>query len=167
MNVRKVALFAAVFVACVGCDQATKTVAESTLSGSPSISFLGDFIRFELASNPGAFLSLGAELPESVRRLIFQAVVPLTLVALCVLAGHSGASVLALGLIAGGGLGNWIDRIAHSGAVTDFVSLGAGPLRTGIFNLADVFIVAGVALTFFGMERKKTETEEPYGPGPA
>lgn len=167
MTARRIALFAAVFLTCVGCDQATKTVAESTLSGSPSISFLGDFVRFELASNPGAFLSLGAGLPESVRRLIFQAVVPLTLVALCVLAGRSGASALALGLIAGGGLGNWIDRIAQSGAVTDFVSLGAGPLRTGIFNLADVFIIAGVALTMFSMERDKPETEEPYGPGPA
>ncbi|MDH3686008.1 MAG: signal peptidase II [Myxococcales bacterium] len=167
MTARRIALFAAVFLTCVGCDQATKTVAESTLSGSPSISFLGDFVRFELASNPGAFLSLGAGLPESVRRLIFQAVVPLTLVALCVLAGRSGASALALGLIAGGGLGNWIDRIAQSGAVTDFVSLGAGPLRTGIFNLADVFIIAGVALTMFSMERDKPETEQPDGPGPA
>ena len=100
MNARSVALFSVVFLACVGCDQATKTVAESTLSGSPSISFLGDFVRFELAMNSGAFLSLGAELPESVRRFIFQAVVPLTLVALCVLAGRSGASVFALGLIA-------------------------------------------------------------------
>jgi len=167
VTARRIALFAAVFLTCVGCDQATKTVAESTLSGSPSISFLGDFVRFELASNPGAFLSLGAGLPESVRRLIFQAVVPLTLVALCVLAGRSGASALALGLIAGGGLGNWIDRIAQSGAVTDFVSLGAGPLRTGIFNLADVFIIAGVALTMFSMERDKPETEQPDGPGPA
>lgn len=167
MNARSIASFAAVFLACVGCDQATKTVAESTLSGSPAISILGDFVRFELTTNRGAFLSLGAELPESVRRLIFQAVVPLTLVALCVLAGRSGASVFALGLIAGGGLGNWIDRIANSGAVTDFVSLGAGPLRTGIFNLADVFIIAGVALTMFSMERDKREGEEPYEPGPA
>jgi signal peptidase II len=51
---------------------------------------------------------------------------------------------IALSLLAGGGIGNLIDRIANDGAVTDFVRIGIGPLRTGIFNLADVAIVVGV-----------------------
>jgi signal peptidase II len=34
----------------------------------------------------------------------------------------------------------------NDGLVTDFVSLGVGPLRTGIFNVADVCIVAGALL---------------------
>lgn len=49
-------------------------------------------------------------------------------------------------MIVGGGLANWLDRMLHDGAVTDFVSLGLGPLRTGIFNVADVAIVAGLLL---------------------
>jgi signal peptidase II len=152
-------VFVAILVACVGCDHAAKTVAQDVLAGSPAVSLLGDAVRLELTSNPGAFLSLGAELPEAARRAVFMGVVPLTLLALCWLAWRSGASVLALGLIAGGGVGNWIDRLAHGGAVTDFVSLGAGPLRTGIFNLADVFIVAGVLLTILAMNRESAPAD--------
>ena len=166
MSHGRVTIFLAVLLSSVGCDQASKTIAHSTLAGSPAISLLGDTVRLELTTNPGAFLSLGAGLPEAARMILFQGLVPLTLLALCVLAARSGASALALGLIAGGGLGNWIDRISNSGAVTDFVSLGAGPFRTGIFNLADVFIVVGVLLTVLSMESNATRDEEPVGPGP-
>jgi signal peptidase II len=169
MSREHVAVFVFVLVACVGCDQAAKTVAQSSLAGSPAISLLGDTVRFELTTNTGAFLSLGAGLSEAVRQFVFQGVVPFTILALCVLAWRSGASALALGLIAGGGLGNWIDRIVNAGAVTDFVSLGAGPLRTGIFNLADVFIVLGVLLTVFGMENtreRRAKSALPVGHGP-
>lgn len=53
---------------------------------------------------------------------------------------------IGLSLLTGGGLGNLIDRISNNGAVTDFVRLGIGPFRTGIFNLADVAIVTGVLM---------------------
>jgi signal peptidase II len=43
-------------------------------------------------------------------------------------------------------MGNLIDRIINDGAVTDFVRLGIGSFRTGIFNLADVAIVVGVVM---------------------
>jgi signal peptidase II len=36
--------------------------------------------------------------------------------------------------------------VVDDGAVTDFVSLGLGALRTGIFNVADLAIVAGLLL---------------------
>ncbi len=48
---------------------------------------------------------------------------------------------VATGLLAGGAIGNLIDRI-RAGAVTDFIELGAWPP----FNLADVAITAGVVL---------------------
>jgi signal peptidase II len=76
--------------------------------------------------------------------------VPLLLVGVGVFVWRSAANtslhVVALGLVAGGGLANWLDRVVDDGAVTDFVSLGIGTLRTGIFNLADVAIVLGVLL---------------------
>ena len=56
----------------------------------------------------------------------------------------SRAQWLALALLSGGGIGNWLDRVLHDGAVTDFVSVGLGGLRTGVFNLADLAVVAGV-----------------------
>ncbi len=50
---------------------------------------------------------------------------------------------LALGLIAGGALGNAVDRAAY-GAVFDFVHLHAGAWSWYVFNVADAAIVAGV-----------------------
>ena len=48
-----------------------------------------------------------------------------------------------LAMLAGGGAGNWLDRLLRDGAVTDFMRVGAGPVSTGIFNVADVAIMAG------------------------
>ncbi len=42
--------------------------------------------------------------------------------------------------------GNLLDRVLHHGRVIDFMNLGIGNLRTGIFNVADVFITAGIVL---------------------
>jgi signal peptidase II len=138
-----------VLALCVGCDHTVKLAATSALAGGASVSLLDGALHLELVRNPGAFLSLGAWLPTQLRLLLFVLVVPLALAAVCLLAVRSGlasrGAAVGLGLVAGGGLGNWLDRVLHAGAVTDFVSVGVGPLRTGIFNAADVFIVAGVA----------------------
>ena len=69
--------------------------------------------------------------------------------------------VIGLSLMAGGGVGNLIDRIFNNGAVTDFVRLGIGPLRTGIFNLADVAVVVGISMLFlWGVGERKRPGEE-------
>ena len=43
----------------------------------------------------------------------------------------------------GGGFGNLIDRIFNEGRVIDFVNIGIGSLRTGLFNKADISITLG------------------------
>jgi signal peptidase II len=152
MKRRQALAFTAILAACVGCDHAAKSLAASSLDAGASLSLLRGTLRLELVHNPGAFLSFGAGLPAPVRSVLFVLVVPLATAAVCVLVARSARlsrSLLAgLGLLAGGGLGNWLDRLAHGGVVTDFVSVGIGPLRTGIFNVADVCIVAGAALVF-------------------
>jgi signal peptidase II len=162
---RRALLFAAVVALCVGCDQATKEVAERALEVGTGISLLGDVLRLDLVQNPGAFLSVGALLPEAARRVIFLGLVPAGLVLFCALAAAagfaSGRSLVALGLLAGGGVANWLDRLSNGGAVTDFVSVGLGPLRTGVFNLADVCIVAGVAWLLAAELRRPEHASEP------
>lgn len=147
---RRALAFAALLTLCIGCDQAAKRVAVEALGDRPPVSLLGETVRLELARNPGAFLGLGSGLAGDLRGLLFVLLVPIGLVLACVHVARSSqpgtATVVGLALLAGGGLGNWIDRLVHGGAVTDFVSVGIGPLRTGIFNVADVCIVAGVAL---------------------
>lgn len=147
---RRLAVFVLVLAACVGCDQAAKQVATEWLAAGQGLVLLGGVVQFELVHNPGAFLSLGAGLPEVVRKVLLMGAVPLLLAGVSIFVWRSAANtplqVVALGLVTGGGLANWLDRVVDDGAVTDFVSLGIGALRTGIFNLADVAIVLGVLL---------------------
>jgi len=143
-------LFATLLVLCVSCDHGTKQLAESRLASGAIVTCCSDALRLELAHNPGAFLSMGAQLAPSLRGAFFILLTPVGLalfIAFAVRSGlASGRAIVGLGLVAGGGLGNWIDRLLHDGAVTDFVSVGLGRLQTGIFNVADVCIVAGIAI---------------------
>jgi signal peptidase II len=145
---RALLCFGVALLACVGCDHATKQAAVSLMAGSGPLDLAGGLLRFQLASNPGAFLSLGAELPEAVRSLILLGAVPLLIAGVCLYFARfsetSRAQLIALGVLAGGGLGNWLDRLLNDGHVTDFVSLGVGQLRTGIFNVADLAVIAGI-----------------------
>jgi signal peptidase II len=146
----RLTLVAGVLLCSVGCDQVAKTIARASLAASPPISLLNDFVRLEFAQNRGAFLSLGEGLPDAARYLLFVVLVggalALTLAFTLRLQGAAPMQLVALSLLTGGGLGNLIDRLIHDGAVVDFVSLGVGPLRTGIFNVADAAITLGVLL---------------------
>lgn len=143
-------MFSFVLLACVGCDHAAKHVASELLADAGVVEGLGGIVRFQLVVNPGAFLSLGARLPETLRHALLIGFVPVMLACVGWLVlrkpGATRAQVTAFALIAGGGLANWLDRVVDDGAVTDFVSLGLGALRTGIFNVADLAIVAGLLL---------------------
>lgn len=157
----RLGLIILVLVSCVGCDQATKNIARGALASS-SVSLLNDSVRFEYTENPGAFLGLGSKLPHQARFLLLVMFVSASL--LLILAFTVSARNLdveqwvGLSLLAGGGVGNLIDRMFNDGAVIDFVRLGVGSLRTGVFNLADVAIVVGVVLLLLGSARGKRET---------
>ena len=155
-----------VAVFCVGCDQASKRVAAEVLKGTETLSFLGDVFRLTYAENRGAFLGLGGGWPEPVRWLVF------TGAALAVVAAslgwvvsqlrrpqHNVLAVWAMLLIAAGGMGNLVDRIIREGHVIDFMNLGLGPVRTGIFNVADVQIMVGLGLLLMGRRQPEVAPE--------
>ena len=135
-------------LATVGCDRVTKHAAATLLADSQERSFLGDTVRLSYAENTGGFLSLGADLPVERRLIVFTVVTGLLLVGLAAAAIHrrwQGVRLLGAALIVSGGASNWIDRVIV-GSVVDFLNVGIGPVRTGIFNVADVAIMAGVVL---------------------
>ena len=135
-------------LATVGCDRVTKHAAATLLADSQERSFLGDTVRLSYAENTGGFLSLGADLPVERRLIVFTVVTGLLLVGLAAAAIHGrwqGVRLLGAALIVSGGASNWIDRVIV-GSVVDFLNVGIGPVRTGIFNVADVAIMAGVVL---------------------
>jgi signal peptidase II len=147
-KVRSLSLIGLIVFSTIGCDQATKMVARDTLKSIGSLSFLNNMIRFEYAENPGAFLSLGANLSPSARFAIFTILAGLFLIILTrkLLSRHTTwVSSLGLAFMLGGGTGNLIDRFAR-GQVIDFLNIGVGNLRTGIFNVADMAICLGLLL---------------------
>jgi signal peptidase II len=158
---RLLALIGVLFVS-VGCDRATKTLAQQHLRATEPLSFFDGIVQLHYAENPGAFLSLGAALPAAAQGGIFIGVVALLLVGLGIFVlkqrntVHPGVLV-AFALFLGGGLGNLIDRITNDGRVIDFMIVGVGPLRTGIFNVADMAIMAGVVLVAFFSLRNGAE----------
>ena len=137
----------------IGCDQVTKSVAKTYLSETRAIVLLGDTVRLQLAKNYGAFLSLGAGVGETSRGMLISIVVGVVLAALLaylfVSKPHNPIVGASVALIVGGGVSNLIDRVRYGGYVVDFLNVGIGPLRTGIFNVADMAIMAGVVLWAF------------------
>ena len=53
--------------------------------------------------------------------------------------------------IVAGGMGNVLDRMMYHRHVTDFMNMGIGNLRTGIFNVADMYVCAGVGLMVYAL----------------
>jgi len=159
---RRRAIWVALAIAAVvGGDQAAKVLARSRLAGKPTIALFGGIVRFDYAENRGAFLSLGESLPQGVRFALFVLLVGAALAAALLFALRArslpAAELAALALMAGGGIGNLLDRLAHAGSVVDFVSVGWGPIRTGIFNLADAAITAGALLFLWAALRHGRE----------
>ena len=153
----RLALIVAV-LSTIGCDRVTKHVATTMLAGAPSRSYLADTVRLVYVENAGGFLSLGAGLPSVVRTGLFTAGTGLLLCLLVLLAIRGRwdrLPTLGLALFVAGGASNWIDRVAR-GSVVDFMNVGVGPVRTGVFNVADVAIMLGagvVVLTTFSNRR--------------
>jgi hypothetical protein len=61
--------------------------------------------------------------------------------------------IVGLSLICGGGIGNLIDRWAY-GYARDFLNVGIGSVRTGIFNVADVALMAGCLVVLLAKRRR-------------
>jgi len=153
-------------LSCIVIDQVSKFVAKQYLDPGDFYSFAGDTLRLQYAENSGAFLGLGATLPEPWRHLIFTVLVGVFLLWLLVYLLRSteltSLATVCLSLVCAGGLSNLIDRIAYDGRVVDFLNVGIGPLRTGIFNVADMAITFG-ALLMLGESLRSSKSAEATG----
>jgi len=146
VGIRLVLLVA--IAATIGCDRVTKHIAATALAELPGRSFLADTIRLEYSENTGAFLSLGANWPPAVRTAVFGVGTAVALIVLTVLAVRGRwrkMALLGVALFVAGGASNLLDRIAY-GVVIDFMNVGVGSVRTGIFNVADIAIMLGAGL---------------------
>lgn len=142
-------------------DQATKALFKQILTPGEVVSLLSGSLLVLPTYNHGAFLSLGAGMSAATRNIVFLYGVLAILVGLFVWVLRSPTlrrtEVIAAACILGGGLSNLFDRCVYDGRVFDFLNMGIGQLRTGVFNVADMGIMLGVALLLFrGVKRGPT-----------
>jgi signal peptidase II len=161
-GIRRLLLVCVVLFPCVGCDQAAKVTARHFLPVAP-VTCMSGLLRLQYVENSGAFLSAGSNLSESGRFWIFTIFTGIGLIVLLAYVATSRklqlTQVIALSLMLGGGAGNLIDRIFNHGAVIDFLNVGVGNLRTGVFNPADVEIMVGITMLLLqGLAKRPSAT---------
>lgn len=147
---RRIRVVVLLLLLTVACDQATKHVAVASFTDAIPYSLAGGTVELFHAENSGAFLGLGSDFHHSTRFWLFTVGVGalLLLFGLKLLKARSVPELVGWSLVVGGGLSNLIDRVLRDGRVVDFLRVGVGELRTGIFNIADAAIVAGVVFLF-------------------
>jgi signal peptidase II len=132
-----------------GCDQITKNIVRQQVEYHENISIIDNFLTLTKVENSGAFLSLGSALPFFIKFLVLYLLPALVLLygAYLLVSKKNISALLVCGLcfVIGGGTGNLYDRFRF-GSVTDFLHIDFGILQTGIFNMADVSIMAGMGL---------------------
>ena len=132
---------AQIATAALAADQITKHVVANALRPDGSVQLIGPF-SIEHVHNSGIAFGLFASRTSAVVALTGVAVAAM-LVFFGRSAGRHRLLPVALGFVLGGSLSNLIDRV-RLGYVTDFLHVRYWPA----FNLADSFIVIGVALLF-------------------
>jgi signal peptidase II len=139
----------AIAAAVLVLDQATKAWVLQTLPGAPPYTVIPGFFDLVFSRNTGGVFGLGAGAQSFGRRAFF---VGATAVALGVithfLRSHGRESRLltvSLSLVAGGALGNLVDRVRF-GSVVDFIDWHWRGHHWYTFNVADSAITTGAVL---------------------
>ena len=158
----KVILFCIFCLTFIGCDRITKDLAKQHLKDKATKAYLNDTVRLQYVENTGAALSLGDDLPKQVSFWVLSILPLLILSGLFIytlknLQQMGTMKVFSIALVFSGGIGNIIDRLLYDRHVADFLNVGIGNIRTGIFNVADVCVTAGViGLLLFFNDKKNS-----------
>ena len=145
---------AAVALAAVGADQLTKQIVSGQLALGDEVRVLGPFSIHHVQNSGIAFGLLSSA--TAVVTLLTALAVGWMLVYFARSGARHPVLPMALGLVIGGSTSNLLDRI-RLGHVTDFLDLRFWPA----FNLADTFIVVGVAILFAALLAADREPRRP------
>ena len=148
-----------VLVAGVVADQLTKILAFAWLQPRDYSSLIPCVVGLRRSENQGALFGI-MQGKGALLALFSVAAFGLILWFLRQAPSKGKWLPVALGLIAAGAIGNLIDRVFNDGKVRDFIELHIGEyVHWPTFNLADAFIVAGVAMVIYA-EFKKPKTTQ-------
>jgi signal peptidase II len=136
-------LFAALAAAIIVADQLTKAWIVANVDPARPTHIVGDSLRLVVSHNTGALFGLFRD-QAPLFALLSVGVIGL----IAWYHGRTGRSTymtIALGLLLGGAIGNFVDRF-RLGYVVDFVDAGVGNLRWYTFNVADSAISGALLL---------------------
>ena len=147
----------------IGCDQISKHMVRQSIAYHEQITLVNPFLTLTNVENTGAILSVGQSLPEPIKSALLI-ILPLlvlvtTFVYLLEKKNLELVSMIGLCFIVGGGVGNIYDRILY-GSVTDFIYMDFRIFHTGIFNLADVSVMAGTLLVVVSLFFRPTNVND-------
>lgn len=149
----------------ISCDQITKDLVRKSVSENERISLIGKHLTLTKVENSGAFLSIGQEWND-IARNFFLIILPSIILFSGLIFIFKSRKInkwmlIGASFVIGGGIGNMIDRILH-GSVTDFLHLKIGSFQTGIFNMADVSIMIGMAFLIYTSLLRRRGNSENY-----
>ncbi|HEY6010770.1 MAG TPA: signal peptidase II [Nitrospirota bacterium] len=141
-------------------DQITKYIVETRIRLYDVIAVVPGFFNLTHVRNRGAAFGILANLPGAWRSAFF---ITITLAAVVVIAllirkTQERLLVAAFSLIAGGAIGNVIDRIRY-GEVVDFIQWYVKSYYWPSFNVADSAISIGVGLLAIDMLFRKQQEQ--------
>lgn len=133
-------------------DQIVKYTVKTKMHLYESISIIKDILNFTYIQNPGISFGLLSGMESEIKRWILVAVIAFAIVLVTIYwftyRQKSFFYNFASGLILGGALGNFIDRL-FIGKVIDFIDIGYKNFRWPVFNFADTAISIGIAILIF------------------
>lgn len=127
-----------------------------------AVAVIDGYWDWRLSFNPGSAFGL---FDSQTGARIFLSIIGILAVAAMVWMvkkgkNHQTLLAVALGLVAGGAVGNLLDRM-YFGVVTDFVLWRYKTKEWPVFNIADVALVIGVGMMFFDVDGKKKKKKKP------
>ena len=141
--------FVMLIVLVIVLDQLSKLWIVGNFSLYESLPLIPGFFSLTYLTNTGAAFGILAGQPALWRQIFFVGVGLVALVAICFmyrrLRNDSTWYEVALAFIAGGAIGNLIDRL-RLGSVVDFLDVYVGTHHWPAFNVADSAITVGVAI---------------------
>ncbi|WP_270172167.1 signal peptidase II [Paenibacillus sp. SYP-B4298] len=142
---RKLYVYYLIALAVFIVDYVTKKAIATQMQLGDKISVIGDFFLITSHRNKGA--AFGILQGQRTFFLIITCAVVLGIIVYMYMNRRSGKPLLlvALGLVLGGAVGNFLDRALY-GEVVDFLQFNFGSYMFPIFNVADMGIVIGVGL---------------------
>ena len=125
-------------------DRITKIYLINLQTGGVDIDFyIYPFLNFYLVWNTGIGFGLASMETNIYYHILTTIIVIINIGLMFFLAKSKGIYTYLIALIIGGSLGNLFDRIYYY-AVPDFIDLHLGNYHWFIFNVADIFITAGI-----------------------